>query len=74
MWVAERKPGEAISIEAFDAEGNPVEIKVSVGRSTSKGVRIGIEAPKSINLRRVRPTNGAGNNVADRHEDRVDLR
>jgi sRNA-binding carbon storage regulator CsrA len=73
MWVAERKPGEAISIEAFDAEGKPVEIKVSVGRSTSKGVRIGIEAPKSINLRRVRPTNGAGNNVVDRHKDRVDL-
>ncbi len=73
MWVAERKLGEAIKIEAFDAEGQPVEIRVSVGRSTSKGVRIGVEAPKSIKLRREGPKNGAGNNVDNRHEDRVDL-
>lgn len=68
MWVAERNPGEQLTINAWDSQGKPVQIVIAVARIDLANctVRIAVDAPSDIKLQRVEKAKNARNNVGDR--------
>lgn len=52
MLVLSRKNDEQIVIDAFDAEGSPVQVWVTVVEIRGDKVRIGVDAPKSVPVNR----------------------
>jgi len=75
MWVAERRTGEQVTISAWDSKGNPVEIVVAISRIDldRRRVRIGVNAPEDIKLKRNDDATNARDNASDRPSGRVDL-
>ena len=68
MWVAERNPGEQLTIDAWDSKGKPVRIMVAVARIDLEHctVRIAVDAPSDVKLQRVEHAKNARNNVGNR--------
>ena len=52
MLVLSRKRNEKIVVEAFDKDGNPIELCFTVVDVRGDKARIGCEAPKSIPVHR----------------------
>jgi len=52
MLVLSRKKNDKCVAEAFDSEGNPIVIEVTVVEVRGDKVRLGFEAPKTIPIHR----------------------
>jgi len=53
MLVMSRKRDEVVVISAYDAKGNPIQVKVMVVDIRGDKARLGFDAPKDISCHRL---------------------